>query len=82
MIINAKVTSKNQITIPKAVRDRLGINGKDVSVSFNIEPDKVTIKKTPERNLWQIVKKQEKIYGSVATPEINWGEDVGEEKFD
>lgn len=50
------------------------------STLFNIEPDRITVEKAPEKNnLWQAVEKQEKIYGSVSTPEQDWGKDVGEE---
>ncbi|MBD5432511.1 MAG: AbrB/MazE/SpoVT family DNA-binding domain-containing protein [Lactobacillus sp.] len=82
MLIKAKITSKNQITIPKAVRDRLGIKGKHNSVAFNIEEERVTIEKSKEDDLWQMVKEQEEKYGSIDTPEIEWGEDVGKEIID
>lgn len=41
----------------------------------------MTKKKRKEKDLWSIVKKQEKKHGSINTPEINWGKDVGEEKI-
>lgn len=81
MIVNTKMTSKNQITIPKAVRDRLQLDGKDTIVFFDIQPNSITIEKGKEENLWQTVKEQEKKYGSVATAEVDWGEDVGEEEL-
>lgn len=78
MIVNTKMTSKNQITIPKVVRDRLQLDGKDTIVFFDIQPNSITIEKGKEENLCQTVKEQEKKYGSVATAEVDWGEDVGE----
>ncbi|MGF2384692.1 AbrB family transcriptional regulator [Lentilactobacillus otakiensis] len=33
-------------------------------------------------DFWKVVDQQEKEYGSVDTPEVDWGEDVGSENFD
>ncbi|HBG91411.1 AbrB family transcriptional regulator [Lactobacillus acetotolerans] len=42
---------------------------------------KLTKEETPE-NMWDIVKAQEKKYGNLSTPEIDWGPDVGSEIID
>lgn len=43
----ATITSKGQVTIPKKIRDKLGLQAGDI-LSFNIESgDKITIK--PEK---------------------------------
>jgi AbrB family looped-hinge helix DNA binding protein len=43
----AKVTSKGQVTVPKAVRDALGIREGD-SVVFRVEGDRAVLARTPE----------------------------------
>ncbi|QNQ80192.1 AbrB/MazE/SpoVT family DNA-binding domain-containing protein [Lactobacillus sp. PV034] len=82
MQIEAKITSKNQITIPKAVREQLGINEKHEKILFNIEQGKVTIEKSKKDNFWQLVKEQQEKYGTINTPEIDWGNDVAKEIID
>lgn len=81
-IIPAKMTSKNQITIPKLIREVLSIHDKD-TILFKIKPDgEVQIKPKREKNLWDIVREQEEIYGTIRTEEIEWGDDVEAEDFD
>lgn len=81
MQVRAKITSKNQITIPKAVRDSLKLNKNDKTLIFNINNhQKITVEKPKKKSLWNIVAEQEKKYGSIDTPEIEWGDDVGEER--
>ena len=46
MDLAAKVTSKGQVTIPKAVRDQLGIAEGDVIV-FRVEEHRAMLAKTP-----------------------------------
>ncbi|MDJ0792393.1 MAG: AbrB/MazE/SpoVT family DNA-binding domain-containing protein [Acidimicrobiia bacterium] len=46
MDLAAKVTSKGQITIPKEVRDRLGI-GEGDQVVFRVEEHRAVLAKTP-----------------------------------
>jgi AbrB family looped-hinge helix DNA binding protein len=43
----AKVTSKGQITVPKAVRDALGINEGD-EVVFRVEGDRAVMARTAD----------------------------------
>ena len=43
----AKVTSKGQITVPKAVRDALGIREGD-EVVFRVEGNRAVIARTPD----------------------------------
>lgn len=43
----AKVTSKGQVTVPKAVRDALGIKEGD-HVVFRIEGDRAVLARTPD----------------------------------
>jgi AbrB family looped-hinge helix DNA binding protein len=43
----AKVTSKGQITVPKAVRDALGIEEGD-EVVFRVDGDRAVLAKTPD----------------------------------
>ena len=83
MQVSAKITSKNQITLPKVLRDKLELGDSDKTIVFNISDDKpVTVEKLKTNNLWDIVEEQRKKYGSIDTPEIDWGSDVGEERID
>jgi AbrB family looped-hinge helix DNA binding protein len=47
MDVAAKVTSKGQITIPKRVRDALGLNEGD-EVVFRVEGGRATVARTSE----------------------------------
>lgn len=83
MQVSAKITSKNQITLPKILREKLELGDSDKTIVFNISDDKpVTVEKLKTNNLWDIVEEQCKKYGSIDTPEIDWGSDVGEERLD
>lgn len=46
MDVAAKVTSKGQVTVPKAVRDALGIKEGD-EVTFRVEGNRAVIARTP-----------------------------------
>ena len=83
MQVSATITSKNQITLPKILREKLELGDSDKTIVFNISDDKpVTVEKLKTNNLWDIVEEQRKKYGSIDTPEIDWGSDVGEERLD
>ena len=83
MQVSAKITSKNQITLPKVLRDKLELGHSDKTIVFSISDNKpVTVEKPKTNNLWDIVEEQRKKYGSIDTPEIDWGLDVGEERLD
>ncbi|CAN5143041.1 hypothetical protein BH18ACT4_BH18ACT4_05410 [soil metagenome] len=43
----AKVTSKGQVTVPKAVRDALGINEGD-EIVFRVEGNRAVLTRTPD----------------------------------
>jgi AbrB family looped-hinge helix DNA binding protein len=47
MEIAAKMSSKGQITVPKAVRDALGIGAGD-SVVFRVEGNRAVLARTPD----------------------------------
>ncbi len=47
MIWTAKVTSKGQITLPKGLRERLGLKPGS-RVVFKVEGDRVTFEKLPD----------------------------------
>lgn len=47
MDIAAKVTSKGQVTVPKAVRDALGITEGD-EVVFRVDGNRAVLARTPE----------------------------------
>ena len=52
MDLAAKVTSKGQITIPKEVRDKLGIAEGD-QIVFRVEQHRAVLAKTPSHS-WNI----------------------------
>jgi antitoxin PrlF len=47
MDVAAKVTSKGQVTVPKVVRDTLGIKDGD-EVIFRVEGNRVVLARTPK----------------------------------
>ncbi len=47
MDVAAKVTSKGQVTVPKAVRDALGIHEGD-DVVFRVEGNRAVMARTPD----------------------------------
>jgi antitoxin PrlF len=47
MDVAAKVTSKGQVTVPKAVRDALGIKEGD-EVTFRVEGSRAVLARTPD----------------------------------
>jgi antitoxin PrlF len=47
MDVAAKITSKGQITVPKSVRDALGLKAGD-RVLFRIHPKRAILAKTPD----------------------------------
>ncbi|GHP13401.1 hypothetical protein YK48G_08260 [Lentilactobacillus fungorum] len=80
----SKITSKNQVTIPKAVREALNVKSSD-EIEWELRSDgQITVKRmSPEKDdFWKMVDEQEKKYGKVDTPEIDWGPDAGSEDFD
>jgi AbrB family looped-hinge helix DNA binding protein len=47
MDVAARVTSKGQVTVPKAVREALGVNEGDALI-FRIEGNRAVIARTPD----------------------------------
>jgi antitoxin PrlF len=47
MDVSAKLTSKGQITVPKSVRDALGLEPGD-RVMFRVERDRAVLARTPD----------------------------------
>lgn len=79
--INSRITSKNQVTIPKTVRNLLKVKPTD-SIKWTINShDQVSVTKGTAE-LWDIVSEQEKEYGNLSTPEIDWGPDIESDNFD
>lgn len=77
----SKITSKNQITIPKIVREFLEVKSAD-TIEWKIEPNgKVVIAKS-KADLWQIINEQEKEFGNLSTTVVDWEKDLESEDFD
>lgn len=70
----SKITSKNQVTIPQSIREMLDVGSND-SIQWTIHSDGTISVENANDNLWDVVKEQEKTYGNVSTPEIDWGQD-------
>lgn len=49
----ARVTSKGQLTVPKPIRDRLGIS-EGTTVAFEINDDG-TVTLTPQKDSWELL---------------------------
>lgn len=71
MKITSKITSNNQVTIPEGVRRTLRVGPNDTIQWSMGSNDVVTVRRASD-DLWKIVSAQEKIYGSVDTPEVDW----------
>lgn len=82
-LITAKITSKNQVTIPKIVRQKLGVHSHD-ELAFQFQEDgSVLVKKNPQVNdFWGQVAEQMEKYSLDEEQEVDWGEDVGNEVID
>lgn len=79
--INSRITSKNQVTIPKTVRNFLKVKPSDsIKWTINTNGQISVTKGTAE--LWDMVSEQEKEYGNLSTPEIDWGIDIESDDFD
>ncbi|KAF0501014.1 AbrB/MazE/SpoVT family DNA-binding domain-containing protein [Pediococcus acidilactici] len=79
--VRSKITSKNQVTIPKTVRDLLNVKSAD-TIEWQIEPNGTVTIVQSKPDLWQVVDQQAQKYGKVNTPEVDWGTDLESEDFD
>ncbi|MBA1394483.1 AbrB/MazE/SpoVT family DNA-binding domain-containing protein [Lactobacillus sp. XV13L] len=82
----AKISNRYQLVIPKGVRYALGINSADGKVVFKVKNNKVELSKPQltEADVWEkelSVRKKYHITGQFGSPEIDWGEDVGDENL-
>ena len=78
------VTSKNQTTVPKVIRQTLELTPGD-KIKYIIEANgSIRISKSRENadDMWTKAYEQEKKYGSIDTPELDWGQDIESEDFD
>jgi antitoxin PrlF len=79
--VTSKITSKNQITIPKAVRETLHVSSSDeINFIINTNTNKVSIVNA-KSDFWNMVFNQEKEYENLSTPELDWGDDIESEDF-
>ncbi len=70
------------MTIPKTVRDILDIREHD-KIEFVLRKNgEVTVKREQPKDIWSLAREQAVKYGSIDTPEIDWGSDVGNEVID
>lgn len=83
-IFVSKVSSDNQVTIPNTVLKALHVNPSD-EIEWIVESNKqITVRKasSQKNDFWKTVDAQERKYGSVNTPETDWGNDTGSEKLE
>jgi antitoxin PrlF len=82
-IMDAKLTSKGQITVPKGVREALDLDSSD-TVSFVMQADGSILvrKKITKEVFWNKIREVEAEYEVASSPEVDWGEDVGSEVID
>ncbi|MGX7244507.1 AbrB/MazE/SpoVT family DNA-binding domain-containing protein [Enterococcus quebecensis] len=80
--IVAKMIIKNQVTIPKPIRQRLDIHSHD-ELAFEVQDNgDILVRKNEEtENIWQLVAQQQKKYGKDEETEFDWGEEVGDGVF-
>ncbi len=82
LVVVAKISSKNQITIPKQIRNKLDIQAED-ELAFEVYEDgNIILKKNNKNNFWNIIEEQQELYGILIEDEVEWGNDVGEEVVD
>ncbi|MDN2452985.1 type II toxin-antitoxin system PrlF family antitoxin [Lactobacillus sp. UCMA15818] len=79
--VSSKITSKNQITVPKTVRELLKVQSAD-TIEWQIEPSGKVMIVRSKPDLWHLVDEQEKKFGNLSTTEVDWGKDVESEDFD
>lgn len=78
------VTTKNQTTVPKVIRQTLNLMPGD-KIKYIIDTNgSISISKSKENvdDMWIRAYEQEKKYGSIDTPELEWGNDIESEDFD
>lgn len=82
-LIYAKMTSKNQVTIPKQVREILQVDSHD-ELEFELQDTgEVLVRKREDSdNFWNKVAELQEKYDVVEEKELYWGPDVGVEEFD
>ena len=73
--LRSEIASNNQVGLPKEVRKLLNVEAGDM-IEWRLDSDgKLTI--LPSKpSLWEIVSEQEKRFGNLSTPEIDWGQDI------
>lgn len=81
--VTSKITTKNQTTIPKQVRNILQVGPED-TIKYVINADGLVsiYKDNKENDMWAQAYQQEKKYGSFDTPEVDWGTDIESKEFD
>ncbi|UUX33831.1 AbrB/MazE/SpoVT family DNA-binding domain-containing protein [Fundicoccus culcitae] len=82
LIISAKLSSKNQITIPREIRAKLGIQMHD-EIAFEIlESGHILLKKKIIDDFWSQVAEHQAQYGLFEDDAVDWGADMGDEVID
>ncbi|MFZ8765475.1 type II toxin-antitoxin system PrlF family antitoxin [Enterococcus diestrammenae] len=81
-LIIATITSKNQITIPKAIRQKLDVHTNDQLSFEETAEGEIVIKKKANDDFWQVVKEHSETYTIPSESEIDWGSDLGGEVID
>lgn len=89
--ITAKIGSRGQVTLPKIVREKLNLKTGTDYVNFKFDSDdsvkveKLISNDNTIENFWKREKDIRKKYNLTKNDfesDLDWGEDVGSEKFD
>lgn len=79
----AKLTSKNQVTIPKPIRKLLDVQSRNQIIFQTTESGDITIKAQDRTHaFWDKVEEEQAKYGPLDREEVFWGEDIEAEEFD
>ncbi len=70
------MTAGNQIVIPDEIRNNLHLYSGDCIEFVKDKNNNFSIRKYVIRDFWKNFDEHEKKYGSVLTPEIDWGRDI------
>ncbi|MCC4509357.1 type II toxin-antitoxin system PrlF family antitoxin [Limosilactobacillus reuteri] len=83
-VTSSTITSKNQTTVPKMIRQTLQLGpGDEIRYIIDGNGNVHIIKaKKDATNMWKKAYAQEKKYGSINTDEPDWGTDIESEELD
>lgn len=86
LVATPKMSSKNQIVMPKFVREKLGLKPSRKVIFRYDDSGRIIVESEKEqgvpKDIWKLEKENIEKFGSVDTPEYSFGKAVGHEVFD